>query len=436
MLQLLRLAWPVILSYLALMIMGLVDLLFVGRVSPEAVGAVGIGTAVFSWFMMIGIGVLTGLDPLVSQAFGAGDREGCHRSFVQGLWAALWAGIPLTGLIFLGSYHLDRFGVHPDVVREAGPFLRILAFTILPVFLFTATRQYLQAMSLTKPGLVVVVIANLVNALVGYVLVFGRFGFPALGSEGAAWATALARVFMAVSILLYAFYWDRNHDGWFSKVSFALDRERMARLLRLGVPAALQLLFEVGVFALATVLAGRFRPVDLAAHQIVLNVASLTFMVPLGLGAAAAVLVGQSVGRGDWSQARSWGWRSMGLGMSFMAVSAVTLLVLPRTILGAYTTDSAVIEVARGILLLAALFQLSDGAQAVATGALRGLGETRVSAIIHFLGHWFVGLPLGVALGFYWGWGLRGLWVGLSVGLTAVAIALTLRWAAATRRGS
>ncbi len=434
MLKLFRLAWPVILSYLAIMTMGLVDLVFVGRVSPEAVGGVGIGTSVFSWFMMLGIGILTGLDPMVSQAFGAGDRESCFRSFVQGLWVVALVTWPSMGALYYLSFHLDWLGVNLAVAAEAGPYLRALVPSMLGVLVFQACRQYLQSMSVVKVSLWIMLGANLVNALFNWLLVFGNWGFPKMGAAGSSLATTIARTFMAVVIILYLRNWDRKNDQWFSKRSLQFEAERMWKLLKLGVPAALQFLFEVGFFAFATVLAGRFEPVEVAAHQIVLNAASLTFMVPLGIGSATSVLVGQAIGRGDLPEARSWGWTSLGLGTSFMACSALVFLVFPTFVLGAYTSDSSTIQFAQGILLIAGLFQLSDGAQAVASGALRGMGQLRETATAHLVGHWLVGLPIALWLGVYGTLRLQGLWIGLSAGLTFVAITLIWRWRIATQR--
>ncbi|NBV89614.1 MAG: hypothetical protein EBR88_08910 [Betaproteobacteria bacterium] len=201
----------------------------------------------------------------------------------------------------------------------------------------------------------------------------------------------------------------------------------------MGWPSAVQMSLEVGVFALSTGLAARFAAIDLAAHQLVLNTASVTFMVPLGISSAAAVLVGQAKGRGDAAEARRVGWRCLQIGVGFMALSCVTLLALPGPILGLYTNDPAVIGVGSSILFIAALFQLSDGAQVTGTGILRGLGDTRSSLVMNLIGHWLLGLPLGVLMGFVWGWGLRGIWIGLSIGLTAVALSLVWRWNAASR---
>jgi len=427
--QVIRLALPVVITYLGTMAMALVDLLAVGRVSAVAIGAVGLGSSVFSWVMIFGIGLLTSLDYLVSHADGAGRREDGARYLVQALGVSIGLGIPLSALLVFLSGHLDVLGVRPEVAAEAGPYLKVLAPSLAPLFLFISLRQYLQAHGSVRLAMGIMLLANIVNAAANYALVFGHWGLPALGTVGSAWATLISRFWMLAALGLYVVYWDRAHNqGLLRRVRWRMERSHLGPILKLGWPSALQMSLEVGVFATTTALAARLAPVDLAAHQLVLNTASLTFMVPLGISSSAAVLVGQAKGRLDPAGARRIGWQCLRLGVGFMACSCIVLLCLPDLILRAYTADAAVIEAGKRILLVAALFQLSDGGQAVATGTLRGLGETRASMLFNLLGHWGVGLPLGILLGFGLDQGLRGLLIGLSVGLTVVGIALVWRW--------
>lgn len=423
-----ELALPVVVGYLGIMLMGLVDLITVGHVSATATGAVGIGTSLFSWCMVFGIGLLFGLDYLISTAFGAGKPEDCHRAFVQGVYLAVGVSLPLMSLLIYVSYHLDQLGVHPEVTREAGPYLRILSVSLIPVLLFSACRQYLQGMSIVRPAVVVLAAANVINGLGNYTLVFGHGGLPALGAEGSAWATLLSRLFMMTSMFGYLAWWDSRQLKLLRKLPFRLSLGPMRELIRLGLPSALQMTFEVGVFTVATTLAARLSPESLAAHQIVLNTASFSFMVPLGVGAATSVLVGQSLGRGDFRGVSKNGWRGFALGCGFMAFSCLIFLIFPSAIVGFYTHDLKVVEVGTGVMMIAAAFQLSDGCQTVATGALRGVGDTRTPAIANLVGHWLVGLPTGIFLCFRLGWGIRGLWVGLSIGLTTVALTLLWKW--------
>jgi MATE family multidrug resistance protein len=295
--------------------------------------------------------------------------------------------------------------------------------------LFTAFRHYLQGMNLVRPIMVVLVSANLVNVFANWLLIFGKLGFPAMGAEGAGWATCISRVYMCLGLLAYILYRERRYDVGLSRRSLALDVDRIRHLTRLGFPAALQRGLEIGVFAMATALIGRLDPVSLAAHQIAINIASVTFMVPLGISSAGAVRVGQALGRRDPQAARRSGWTALFLSSAFMSVAGLTLLLIPRVILRGFTTDPAVIATGVTLLFIAAIFQLFDGLQVVATGVLRGAGDTRTAVVTNVVGHWLLGLPIGYVLCFELGWGAPGLWVGLSVGLIAVGVLLLYVWA-------
>ena len=423
-----QLALPVIATYLGFMLMGVVDILCVGRVSAEAIGAVGVGTSMFSWIMVFGVGLLAGLDYLVSFAQGAGRPEDGYRAFVQSVIASTLLSVPLTGLLVFIAFHLSWIGVNPAVRPDAQGYLVILAFSLWPIILFNACRQYLTAMKVAFAPMIILLIANLLNAAINWLLVFGHLGAPAMGARGSAVATVVSRFAMLTAMAGYLWLWDRRHLNLSARFPFRIDRAVMKRFLSLGLPSATHMLFEVGVFALSTTLAARLTAEALAAHQIVLNIASLTFMVPLGVSAATAVLVGQSLGRGDRHEAKNNGWRGLALGTGFMCCSGVTLYLAHPMILALFTTDAEVRKLAGRIILIAALFQISDGIQVVAAGALRGLGDTRSPMIGNFCGHWLIGLPVGLLLCFRLGWGLPGLWVGLSLGLTTVAATLLLAW--------
>jgi MATE family multidrug resistance protein len=275
--------------------------------------------------------------------------------------------------------------------------------------------------------MVALVSANLINAAANWVLVYGHLGMPALGVEGSAWATSIARLYMSL-FLLATIRWVHGHDPAHPPVPFAVDWARMRRLIALGFPAASQVTLEVGVFAAATMLAGRLDPIASAANQVALNVASLAFMVPLGLSSAAAVRVGHAVGAGDARRAVRAGWSALAVGGVGMLAIAAVLFAWPEPMVRSFTSDARVIDIGVGLLVIAAAFQLFDGTQAVATGVLRGLGETRTPMIVNVIGHWVFGLPIGYALCFRFGWGVSGLWIGLSLGLVIVAVTLTAAW--------
>jgi MATE family multidrug resistance protein len=422
-----RLALPVVFAEMGWMTMGMVDTLMVGRISPEAIGAVGLGSSIFMGVCIFAMGLLLGLDTLVSQAFGAGDIDECHRWLVHGIVLAVVLSVPTIALLLWIATGLDGWGVAPSVLALTRPYLVIVAWSAPPLLLYAAFRRYLQGMGVVRPIMLALLTANVVNVIVNWVLIYGNLGAPALGVPGAAWATMLSRVAMAGCLLGTILYRERE-TATSVFASLQLDVAWFRRLLKLGLPAASQVTLEVGAFAAATALAGRLAPVSLAAHQIAINYAALTFMVPLGIASAGAVRVGHAVGRRDPDGAARSGWTALLFAVLFMSAAAAVFLSAPRLLLRAFTSDPGVLEVGVTLLFVAAVFQLFDGVQGVATGALRGLGDTRTPMLWNLAGHWFIGLPLGYTLCFVFGIGVIGLWWGLSIGLIICGVALLLVW--------
>ena len=425
--SIISLALPVVIAEVGWLAMQIVDIGMVGRLGPEAIGAVGVGSALFMVLGVLGMGLLLGLDPLVAQAFGARRAAECERWLKHGLLLAVVVTVPLTVASLAGLRFLDVWGFDPRVLGQASAYLQIITWSMLPLLVYAALRRYLQAINIVRPIMVVLITANVINAIANWMLVFGNWGAPALGVEGAGWATCISRTYMVVALGVVVFTRaTRLQRLWADDTRFEWDR--MRRLLVLGWPAAVQTTLEFGVFAAVTVLAGRLEPQTLAAHQIVANLAGLTFMVPLGISAAGGVRVGQAVGRRDAVGAMRAGWLALGLGVTFMSVAAATFVTMPGPILRLFTADTSVLETGVVLLQLAALFQLFDGVQVVATGVLRGLGDTRTAMLSNLAGHWVVGLPVGYALCFSWGMGVVGLWIGLSLGLILVGVALVPVW--------
>jgi multidrug resistance protein, MATE family len=424
----LSLAFPVVMAELGWMTMGLVDTVMVGRLSPEAIGAVGIGTSLFMGVCIFGMGLLLGLDTLVSHAFGAARVDDCHRWLLHGVALSLLLSAPITGIVLALSAALAGWGLHPDVLRLTQPYLNVLAWSIPPLLLYASFRRYLQGMGVVRPVMIALVLANILNVFVNWLLIFGRLGAPAMGVRGSAWATVCARVVMAAVLLGVILYREHGRRPGLFETSLRIEPSRMRQLLALGLPAAGQVTLEVGVFAAATALAGRLAPASLAAHQIAINLAAFTFMVPLGVASAGAVRVGQAVGRRDPAGAARSGWTAILFGALFMSSAAAAFLIVPRTLIGAFTSDASVVAIGVSLLFIGAVFQLFDGLQGVATGVLRGLGDTRSPMLWNLAGHWFIGLPLGYTLCFGAGLGVIGLWWGLSVGLIICGIALITVW--------
>jgi MATE family multidrug resistance protein len=422
------LAGPVVLAELGWMAMGIVDTIFVGRLGAEAIGAVSLGSAIYFAVAIFGMGLLLGLDTLVSQAFGAGRPRECHSWLVQGTYLCLVLS-PLVMVVLLGGVPwLGRIGVHPAVLSQALPFLRAMTWGTFPLFLYAAFRRYLQGMGIVKPVMFALISANVINVLGDWALIYGHLGAPALGVAGSGWATTIARTYMAGVLVIYAFYHDFRHRTGLRQVSLRLHLTQMSRLIAIGLPAAVHLTLEVGVFAAATTLAGMLDPVALAAHHIVLDLSSVTFMIPLGLASAGAVRVGQALGRGEPAAAGQAGWTALALGVTFMACAALVMATLPEPLAALFTTDPAVIATAATLLLVAAAFQLFDGLQCVSTGTMRGAGDTHTAMFCNLIAHWGIGLPLGYLLGFTAGYGVLGLWVGLALGLGTAGLYLLRAW--------
>jgi MATE family multidrug resistance protein len=427
------LAVPVILAEIGWTTMGLVDTLMVGPLGPAAIGAVGLGSIVFLAIGILGMGLLLGLDTLVAQSFGAGRLDQCEHWLRQGVYLAAISALPLSLLSFGVTASLPVWGLNTDVLVLASPYLNVVTLSVAPLLLYAAFRRYLQAVNLVRPITFALLSANLVNVAVNWVLIYGKLGFPALGATGAAWATVVSRVYMA-AVLLVAVREARRGRALAGAGSRRVDWDALGRLLALGGPAGLQILLEVGVFAMATALAGRLAPAALAAHQIAMNLWAFVFMVPLGLNAAGAVRVGQAVGRRDKDGVWRSGWTALALAAAFTASSAVVFLVAARPLIGAFSHDATVLALGPSLLAIAGICLVFDGTQGVSTGILRGLGETRIPMFANFAGHWLVGLPLGYAACFWWGWGVQGLWLGLAAGLTAVGSVLLFTWNRRARR--
>lgn len=424
---LMRLALPVILAEVGWMSMGLVDTIMVGPLGPAAIAATGMGSAVFTAIAIFGMGLMLGLDAFVSQSHGAGEERECRRWLHQGLWLAGALAPAAMAATWIALASLDAWGLHPQVRALVGPYLRAVSTSAVPLMLYAAFRRYLQGMHVVRPIMIALVSANIVNAAANWVLIYGHLGLPALGVPGSAWATTLARLYMA-SFLYVAIRIDLRRRRQDDPVDYRIDIDRIRRLVAIGAPAAMQVVLEVGVFAVATALAGRLDPVQSGSHQIALNIASLAFMIPLGLGSAAAVRVGYSFGAGRHDTAILAGWTALASGVVIMSTIGLVFFTWPVPLLTVFTRDARMIEIGVRLLAVAAAFQLFDGTQAIVTGILRGISETRMPMIVNVVGHWLLGLPVAYLLCFTLAWGVLGLWIGLSIGLIVAAVGLTGVW--------
>lgn len=425
----LRLAAPLALTELGWMLMGIVDSMMAGRLNAEALGAGTLGNMLFYPVAISGTGLLLGMDTLVAQAFGSGDAPDSRRSLVNGLWLGAAASLPLAAILLALIPVLRVAGTNGAVFAQFAPYLKALLWGIPSLMFFAAFRRYLQAAGMVKPILFAMISANALNLAGDWALMFGHWGAPAMGLTGSGWSTSISRLYMA-AVAAGAILWhERKSGNLLFRVPWLPDFARMARLVRLGVPAALQMLFEGAVFGLVTVWAARLDAASLAAHSIAVQVIATNFMVPLGISSAAAVRVGYAIGRGDRAAASTAGWTALLLSTIFMGACALAMLLAPEAIMRLFIPDPGAIAIGAVLLRMAALFELFDGFQIVATGALRGLGDTRSPMIAHLFGYWAVGVPAGYVLCFSMHWGAIGIWIGLTAALILIGVALLAAWA-------
>jgi len=418
--EMLRLAAPIVAVNVGMMFMGVVDSLMLGRVSGAALAAGVLGNFIFYLCASFGLGFLLAIDPVVAQAIGAGDAREAALGVQRGVVLAIATSIVMAILLWPAPKVLTLLGQPADVAPDAGAFVRWSIPGVFPFFLFALSRQALQAHGSVAPVLWAAVVGNVVNVLANLVLVFGMFGVPALGVVGSAISTTIARWVMFGAILLFARQRLRRLvRPWFPE---ALAWAPLRGLAALGAPIGLQFFAEVNAFGLVTIMMGWVGTNALAGHEIALNLASLTFMVPLGVAAAGTVMVGRAIGRGDPAAARRDAVAALVVGIGFMSITAVAFLVVPGLFARGYTTDGGVITVAVALIPIAGIFQVFDGMQVCATGVLRGAGDTRVPMAIHMASFWLVGLPLGSWLCFGLDGGPAALWWGLTAGLAAAGL--------------
>jgi len=426
------LALPLAGQQIGLQLMGAVDTAMLGRWNPDALAGAGVANGLVFSITCVGMGIVMGLDTLVPQALGAGERATARSLLRDGLRVALLVGLPATLLVLMSPLALRWFGIDAHVSYQAKIFVWARAFGVAPFLLQVALRSYLSAHGRTRPLIIAVIAGNVINLVADYVLIYGdtgleRLGLPGLGLPemgviGAAASTSLVQI---ATLGLYAAAVRAMHRD---APAPAPRPSAVRKLFALGTPIGLQLLAEVGVFALTGVLAATIGSAAAAAHSVSIQLASFTFSVAVGIGAATAVRVGHAVGAGDAAGARRAGGIGFGLGGAVMACSALVFLLAPATLAGLFTDDPHVITAALPLIQIAALFQLSDGAQAVAAGALRGAGDTRAAFRANVIGHYGLGLGVSLALAFGVGMGTPGLWWGLSAGLTLTAVILIARF--------
>lgn len=427
------LAGPVVLTQLGQVSMGFVDTVMVGRLGADVLAGVALGNSFFFSLTVFCMGILMAVSPMVSQAFGAGQMQALGRTVRQGLWLAMLLAAVVTLILYNAAPILRGLQQDEATLLMTQAYLRAFCWGVLPFLAFIVLRSFIEGVSQPRPVTGIVLMGFLLNIGANYVLMFGKLGFPALGLVGTGWASTLVYWTMMLALLAYI-RWQPAFRDWrlfaqFRRPDWAYFRE----ILRIGWPIGLTLGTEISLFAGAVVMMGWVSPEAQAAHQIVIQCAAFTFMVPLGVSIATSVRVGQAVGRGDAPGVGWAGWVGVGLATAFMAVTALAFWLFPRAFVGLFLdlsdpANAPVIEIAVALFVLAALFQVADGVQAAANGSLRGLKDTRVPMWIGSLAYVVLGLPVSYVLGFVLGWGPVGIWWGLVLALTVAAVLLTTRF--------
>ncbi len=422
------LAYPVVLSQLGQVGVGIADTMMVGRLGALELAASSLANSIFFVIMMFGIGISMGLTPLVSKAFGKGKTNQISRLFGNSLLINFSASLVLFGIILLFSQNLSILNQPEEVEVLALPFLLIITASLIPLMLFQTFKQFVEGLSQTKQAMFITIAANLVNVFLNWLLIWGNWGFPELGFLGAAWATLISRVLMMVLMGIYVLTSKRFRDFELRIFRFKPTWALCLRILKIGIPTGFQFIFEVSAFSAAAIMMGWISVNALAGHQIALNLASISYMMATGLATAGMIRVSHYIGKEDYKGMREAGMVAFGMVATFMFVCALLFFLLRFFLPTLYIEDPQVISLAASLLVLAGLFQLSDGIQVVGLGVLRGLEDVKVPTLVTFLAYWGLGLPLGYLLAFKLGFAEKGVWIGLFIGLTLTAGMLLYRF--------
>ncbi len=425
--EILKLALPVMGSNLGHVLMGVCDSVMVGHIDAVSLAAAGLATVAFNVLLLFGIGVSYAITPLVAEASGKNDKDRIVDTLRHGLAVNFINACFLVTVVLLGKDLLYHINQPPEVVTKAIPYLNILMFSLIPVLIYQSFRQFAEGMSNTRIAFVIVLGCNVINIGLNWVLIYGHLGFPAYGLNGAGWATLISRVIMAAGIGFYLYHHPHFRHYRKAYLPGLYSRRMLRKLLNLGIPSGFQFIFEVAAFDFSLVMMGWLGTTELAAHQIVINLATLSYMTTSGLAASATIRVAYYSGRADPQNLNRAVFTTLSMGLVLMLLFA-TVFIAGREILPTlYVHDMAVTALAMDLLLIAGLFQLSDGAQVICIAALRGLQDVRVPSILIFIAYWVIALPMGYWLTFEMDWGAQGIWVGLLIGLTLTAFAMYYR---------
>ena len=424
----LRLAYPVMLSHLGQMSVQVADNMMVGRIGKEPLAGSSFANSIFVVFLVMGIGMSFAITPQTAQADGENDTPKLTAILKHGILVNGLFGLLLSSVLFFGDEVMWYFSQPEIVVQLAIPYLKVIALSLIPFMVFQAFRQFAEGLGFTKQAMYITIVANLLNVFLNYIFIFGKLGFEPMGLFGAGLATLISRIVMAILMAAFVYLNHRFAVYWkeFTFGNFSLDL--VIKNLRLGIPMAFQLIFEVTTFSIAAIMIGWLGTVPLAAHQIAINMASISYMVALGISTAAMIRVGNQLGKKDYHTMRNAVMTSFIMAIGLMSVAALAFIFGRNFLPTLYIEDPEVIKQASVLLIVAGLFQLSDGVQVIGLGALRGMSDVKTPTIITLIAYWAIGLPLGYVLGFTFGLNALGVWYGLLAGLSIAAVLLFIRF--------
>ncbi|MFA5902745.1 MAG: MATE family efflux transporter [Desulfobacula sp.] len=429
-----RLSIPIVVGQLGQMLMSVVDTIMVGKIGATPLAAASLANSMFHLVMVVGFGLTMAVTPLTAMACGAGRDKECGVVLRQGLFVNFFSGMILCGVTYLLSEIIPYLNQPAKIVAPASLYMKILGVSIIPMMVFQSYRQFAEGVSFLKPAMVITLLANIVNIIGNWILIYGNLGVPALGLTGAGIATTFSRVFMAGVLMVVVIRSSkmRRFDPFlrFREINFSI----MRRLLSIGIPAGLQYFFEVSAFSASAVMIGWMGTTALAAHQIALNLASISFMVAMGISSAATIRVSNAVGRKDIRGTRAAGFSAAFLCALFMASAGLVFIFFRYDLPTLYIADSDVIHIAASLLIIVAFFQVSDGTQAVGIGILRGITDMKIPTLITLVAYWLVGLPSGYILAFGFDMGIYGVWYGLLISLTASGLFMMMRFNAKSKK--
>ena len=424
----LKLALPLMASQLGQVAVNFADNVMVAKLGPAALAGVSFANAIYAICLVFGMGISFALPPLISEAQGAGDERRISSYFKHSLIVNIAFGV-ISMLLLLAFIPMMKYlNQDPDILPHAADYMFYSALGMLPFMIFQTLRCYSDGLSETLPSMIIIIMGNVLNVMLNYLLIFGYYGFPAMGTAGASLSSLISRLFMLVGILVIFKYW-KNLWSYLSEVRFNVYKSSyFKKILSLGIPSSFQMTFELTAFSAAAIIMGFIGVAEQASHQIAINLASMTFMVATGLGMAATIRVGNQLGKGDIEKVKDAGYSAMIQITLFMIVAAIGFVLTRHLLPTIYMDNKEVISIAAYLLLAAAIFQIPDGIQVITLSALRGLQDVKVPTLVTFLSYWLLGIPCSYITAITLGWGPIGVWIGLIVGLTVSAIFLSYRF--------